>query len=59
MNWTFEKPTKTGWYWYRLNEEDKVPVVSVSPEHNFVGTWADASLDHMAGQWAGPLLSTR
>jgi hypothetical protein len=57
MTWTTEKPTKPGWYWYRLHVNDQaLVVVRVEPEYDLVGPWGDGSdsqLSDMVGQWAG------
>ena len=62
MLWTTEKPTQSGYYWWR---EPGLPlmavVVQVDVEADTVyssGTDADASLDKMVeGEWFGPLES--
>ncbi len=60
MTWTTEKPTQSGWYWWR---EHAVPlmgvIVQVDVEADTVyssGTDADASLNQtIRGEWFGPL----
>lgn len=59
LAWTTEKPTKPGFYWYRLNDHDDSPViVSVGPDTDMVGPWPDGSDSRLSkenGEWAGPL----
>jgi hypothetical protein len=64
MNWTNDKPWKTGFYWYR---EPALPggvdphatiVEVVISEESFVvrlGDDGDQDLETFAGQWMGPI----
>ena len=60
MTWTTEKPTESGWYWWRAPGLPLMGVVvQVDVEADTVyssGTDADASLDQrMGGEWLVPL----
>jgi hypothetical protein len=62
MNWTTDKPTKPGWYWYRRSGSSEALLV----HHGFACdqivelpgvdepvTFRTENIDN--GQWAGPL----
>ena len=59
MNWTNEKPTKKGWYWWRKN---KVAVICRIWEWwdkqelyaSFEGS-SSAPVNTLDGEWAGPV----
>ena len=58
--WTTEKPTKSGWYWWREVGSKEATIVAVSIEDQTVCsryTDEDSSLDKMVGgEWDGPLV---
>jgi len=42
-NWTKEKPTDGGWYWYRLNRDYPPEIVHIYINDNVIdGWWAKA-----------------
>jgi hypothetical protein len=57
--WTTEKPTQSGWYWWRevgYKEPSILMVDIVAQTVSLSGTDDNASLDGMVGgEWAGPL----
>jgi hypothetical protein len=60
MNWTTDKPTKPGWYWYRTSEEDKtLYMVNVRELGGHINAiWSDGRSERvidMPGEWQGPL----
>ena len=61
MNWTKERPTKAGWYWYQGPHEQSEPeVLAVEFDDEFdrfvqFGVGPQAWVDECNGQWAGPL----
>lgn len=59
MNWTKEKPKEHGWYWHRLNREDKEPIiVDVYGHFSMRVDWPDHSsskIEDVEGEWCGPL----
>jgi len=61
MNWTKEKPTKEGWYWYGSDVSDPKPTILwVDIMNNGQGwvSWPDHSSDRLTrveGEWYGPL----
>jgi hypothetical protein len=60
MNWTTEKPSTTGWYWWRKPSMPLIGVmVRVDIEADTVhssGMDGEASLDKLVGgEWFGPL----
>lgn len=58
MQWTTEKPTEPGWYWWRLDER-KSPIVFLRCGDNFhtvidlYDGWDGTSPD--GGEWSGPI----
>ena len=58
MNWTQDKPTKEGWYWFRMeNEEKRVVIVYVITPDRMVaiGTETEGNPAVQKGAWFGPL----
>jgi hypothetical protein len=61
MKWTTEKPTESGWFWYRGPlSEDQPMVVHVYDVGKifYTGPWPDGHtvrLERSFGEWAGPL----
>ena len=67
--WSGDKPTKAGWYWWRMT----LPVaqrfmlcLSPHPHADRVGLWVSgihlqglSNLDDWGGEWAGPLMEPR
>jgi hypothetical protein len=66
MNWTAEKPTKIGWYWYHdpdvnmgkptpawVFDANRMMWVTLCAVHSKSET---RSLSHCHGHWAGPLI---
>ena len=56
MTWTTEKPTKSGWYWWR--DEEGHAVVEVYPTETSTAVWRRGllyNLNDVMGEWAGPL----
>jgi len=56
MDWTVEKPTKSGWYWYRADKQDpQAVIVYISlgeiewPDHS------SSKIEKENGLWYGPL----
>lgn len=58
MKWTAEKPTVSGYYWYRRDELDRPCILEAWCEGNhvfFVGNAMAPALDKMDGQFLGPI----
>lgn len=58
MNWTRDKPTKEGWYWFRMeNEEKRVVIVYVISQDRMVavGSESEGNPALQNGAWCGPL----
>jgi len=65
MTWTSDKPTQTGFYWYRKPSREASPekpyttvVEVVICEESFVAELAvegDKDLSSFSGEWYGPL----
>ena len=58
MNWTTEYPVKEGWYWFRMdNEEKRTVIVYVISADRMVaiGTEHEGNPSHQKGSWFGPL----
>ena len=58
MEWTREKPTKEGNYWYRAPEDDScVVVVVLDFENSLCAAAFDFydTVDSLDGEWAGPI----
>jgi hypothetical protein len=58
MNWTTEHPTKEGWYWLHLdNEEKQILIVYVIDMERMVavGTEIESKPSLQKGTWFGPL----
>jgi hypothetical protein len=63
--WTHDKPTVAGWYWYRgplLSDPDDEPIVVKVYDVGklfYAGPWPDGRtsvrLDLAFGEWAGPI----
>lgn len=58
MNWTEDKPTVDGWYWWRhpLHKDDHIAKIS-SRRAEFVGDKHIYNLDILKGEWFGPILA--
>ncbi len=60
MNWTQDKPTQEGWYWFRMDTGDKrtVIVYVLSPDRMVaIGDEHEGSPAIQIGFWFGPLES--
>lgn len=60
MNWTTEYPITEGWYWFRIdNEEKRTVIVYVIDAQRMVavGTEQEGNPSHQKGAWFGPLES--
>ena len=58
MNWTQDKPTKEGWYWFRMdNEEQRTVIVYVISADRMVaiGDERGGNPAVQKGVWYGPL----
>ena len=62
MNWTTEKPTKSGWYWMRYVPRDQFPsIIQVLHDgaclcvNNDGDTVDDVCTAWPHSQWAGPI----
>ena len=58
MNWTHDKPTKEGWYWFRIDNEEKriVIVYVITPDRMVaIGTEGEGNPALQKGAWYGPL----
>lgn len=65
MSWTLEKPSKSGWYWFRepgLNLDKPMPAWVYQSGESFCvklcGAYEDCNekrLDELKGEWAGPI----
>ena len=57
-DWGTEPPTKAGWYWFRMdNEENRTVIVYVISADRMVaiGTETEGNPTHHKGSWLGPL----
>ena len=61
-NWTTEKPTQTGWYWYRKDATALSILFYCGPVWDHIVDFAGLNepvaftKDHLLeGEWAGPL----
>ena len=60
MNWTQDKPTQEGWYWFRADTEDNrtVIVYVISGERMIaIGDEREGKPAFQKGSWFGPLES--
>jgi len=64
MNWTTDKPTKPGWYWYKGEDHDMfhadgIAIVEVIKEEDWLVCRHSNSdnewIEDSQAQWAGPL----
>ena len=58
MNWTQDKPTQEGWYWFRMdNEEKRTVIVYVIDAERMVaaGSEGEGNPALQKGAWYGPL----
>jgi hypothetical protein len=58
MNWTLDTPTKEGWYWFRMaNEEKRTVIVYVISADRMVavGSEREGNPALQKGTWYGPL----
>jgi len=64
MNWTTDKPTKPGWYWYKKEDHDMfhadgIAIVEVIKEEDWLVCRHSNSdnewIEDSQAQWAGPL----
>lgn len=59
MEWTKEKPTVEGWYWYRLGEDGEASVVLIK----YGKVWAHGALgggpiEGLQGEWSSTPIPT-
>jgi len=64
--WSGDKPTKAGWYWWRMTlpgAQRFMLCLSPHPHADRVGLWVSgihlqglSNLDDWGGEWAGPLM---
>jgi hypothetical protein len=55
MNWTTDKPTKPGWYWWRNLKDGMQPSMTLVDKDKG-GLYAGGSyVSFIGGEWAGPL----
>lgn len=56
-SWTFEPPTRSGWYWFRGEAGEAEPfIVLVDEAGQF--QWPDGGFQEVTlahGEWAGPI----
>lgn len=59
LEWTEEKPTAPGWYWYQLAYQEIVEVFEVvASRHSMRVRFGDGSVRSIAscsGEWSGPI----
>jgi hypothetical protein len=61
LKWTTEKPTRPGWYWWRMDAGDCIVEIDRDAHDNDSlymlepGPDGGVSLDILTGQWAGPI----
>ena len=58
MNWTLDAPTREGWYWFRMDNEEKrtVIVYVISADRMVaVGSESEGNPALQKGAWFGPL----
>jgi hypothetical protein len=58
MNWTLDKPTKEGWYWFRMDTGEKRMVIVYVISADRMVAVGDENEGHPAlqkGAWYGPL----
>ena len=65
MNWSTEKPTRPGWYWFRepgLNLDKAMPAWVYQTGHIFYvklcgvhEEFEEKRLNDLKGEWAGPI----
>jgi hypothetical protein len=59
MNWTADKPTKPGWYWYRGGSDGHtvkvLHFIDDDGDGPYIATSEDLTLNDLDGEWAGPV----
>ena len=58
MNWTQDKPTQEGWYWFHMDTGDRrtVIVYVISADRMVaIGTEREGNPAHQKGTWFGPI----
>lgn len=58
LTWTTDKPEKSGWYWYRENNNAQVAFIEFGPSGHGIAEFCEdcrESLFLLNGEWAGPL----
>ena len=61
MNWTNERPTQRGWYWFRgtpglpLGQYDGILQIDNSGQAQLNGKAGWWPFERFEGQWAGPV----
>jgi hypothetical protein len=64
MNWTRDRPTKVGWYWYKREDPDiechadRIAIIEVMKEEDRLGcrhsNGDNEWIEDSQAQWAGP-----
>lgn len=57
LRWTKNKPTQSGWYWYRGLVEEADPLIVLVDEAGYF-QWPDGGFQEVLltkGEWAGPI----
>lgn len=55
MTWTSEKPTKTGWYWWRRGQYMRIRTVEQGRDELWADGYTVEKLTEENAQWAGPI----
>ena len=58
MNWTTEYPITEGWYWFRMDNEEKLTVivyVITADRMVAIGTESEGNPAVQKGAWYGPI----
>jgi len=59
LTWTHNKPTESGWYWWRLDADDGIVEFFVDGNGALMVDWGNAITSPNEGaegmEWAGPI----
>lgn len=54
--WTTQKPTESGWYWWRGESDLNALICFVASNGGvMLVMFAPSTVDRMGGEWAGPI----
>jgi hypothetical protein len=55
MRWMAEKPTKSGWYWWREHRKTDPFILRIFPTGRICECGSTNDCQYLLGEWQGPI----